>query len=88
MKKHQDELLGLSAIAQRYGWTYGTVRALHNKSAKRRREDDVRAGDLPEPDQRFGRSPVWLSSTLEAWIDARPGSGVGPRPRARKNADA
>ena len=28
-------------------------------------------GLLPDPDEYFGRSPVWRRSTIEAWDDAR-----------------
>ena len=39
-------------------------------------------GDFPQPDRHFGRSPVWLRSTVERWKAERPGRGAGGgRPR-------
>ncbi len=35
----------------------------------------VTRGDLPEPDDRVGRSPVWKRETFEAWVAARRGQG-------------
>jgi predicted DNA-binding transcriptional regulator AlpA len=32
-------------------------------------------GDLPEPDEVIGRSPVWKVETIECWEAARPGHG-------------
>ncbi len=35
----------------------------------------VTRGDLPEPDDRIGRSPVWKRETVESWVAARRGHG-------------
>lgn len=34
-------------------------------------------GLLPEPDDRFGQTPVWLPDTIEKWKTNRPGQGKG-----------
>lgn len=36
-------------------------------------------GDLPEPDEVFGRSPVWRVSTIIEWQASRPGRTGRPR---------
>lgn len=39
-------------------------------------------GLLPEPDDHFGQTPVWLPETVAAFKAARPGRGAGGgRPR-------
>lgn len=83
-----EGLFDLEALAARYGWTIGSARSFHKRSMLRRRDDEVRPGDLPEPDARFGRSPVWKLETLEAWERRRPGKGVGGGgAHGRKHAD-
>lgn len=32
-------------------------------------------GDLPEPDEMIGRSPLWKVETIDAWLKDRPGHG-------------
>ena len=29
------------------------------------------AGNMPDPDKRFGRSPAWRWSTIRSWVEAR-----------------
>ncbi|QDQ97972.1 hypothetical protein [Tomitella fengzijianii] len=82
-----DELLDLTALAERVGWTRGTAGAFHRASAKRRRDGTVKAGDLPEPDLVLSRVPAWHTSTIEQWEATRPGRGRGARPGRRKNSD-
>ena len=66
------------------GWTVDSTRTLHTRATRRRKEHDVRPGDLPEPDEVFGRSPVWHKDTIDRWEANRPGRGAGGgrRPRA------
>lgn len=32
-------------------------------------------GDIPEPDDYVGRTPVWREATIKAWLESRPGHG-------------
>lgn len=32
-------------------------------------------GDIPEPDEYAGRTPLWAEATIAAWLDSRPGHG-------------
>lgn len=65
--------------------TYKTVRGYHQHAEQRRRAGTPRPGDLPEPDERFGRSPVWLPETIDRWASSRPGHGAGGgRPAKRE----
>ena len=32
-------------------------------------------GDMPEPDEHVGRTPVWTAETIHAWLNDRPGHG-------------
>src|SRR5665213_3850684 len=32
-------------------------------------------GDIPEPDYRVGKSPLWKTETIERWLERRPGKG-------------
>lgn len=58
-------LLDVRRLAERLDVKVSTVRAYRSR------------GLLPEPDEWFGRSPVWTPGAIEAWIAARPGQGVG-----------
>lgn len=76
--------LTLSGVAERAGVQYRTMRNYHQTAERNRRlakkHKDlsfIRPGDLPEPDDKFGRSPVWLPSTIDEWISNRPGRGAG-----------
>lgn len=72
-----DDLYDLAALADRYDWTIGTARAFHGRSNRRRREGTARPFDLPAPDHRFGRSPVWSAETLDEWDRVRPRKSAG-----------
>jgi len=32
-------------------------------------------GDIPEPDQYVGRTPLWAEASIDAWLKERPGHG-------------
>lgn len=58
------------AVAVKIGVSVATVHTYLNR------------GTLPPPDDRFGNTPVWLSSTIDEWKATRPGQGKGGgRPR-------
>lgn len=70
--------LDIEGVAEFMGWTVESTRTLHKRAARRRRDGDVRPGDLPAPDEVFGgRTPVWLVETLESFKVNRPGKGAG-----------
>jgi hypothetical protein len=76
------KLQDLRGAADLLGMRYETVRHYHQAAERNRREDRVRPGDFPPPDQQFGRSPVWKTATLLRWQRRRPGRGAfGGRPR-------
>jgi hypothetical protein len=56
---------------------YRTMRNYHQTAERRRREDAVRPGDFPPPDERIGNVPVWKASTVRMWLARRPGRGAG-----------
>lgn len=66
-----DNLLTAEEIAPMAGWTVGSTRVLHQRAERRRRENRVQPGDMPAPDARFGRTPVWERSTIEKWLASR-----------------
>jgi hypothetical protein len=70
-------LLTLTEIAERIGVGLDSMRVYHQRACKNRRENTVRPGDLPAPDLKFGRSPVWKISTITKWEQRRPGRGRG-----------
>lgn len=70
-------LLTLADIAEEIGVTVDSIRVYHQRATKNRRDKNPRPGDLPAPDQTFGRSPVWDRSTVQDWISRRPGRGAG-----------
>lgn len=76
--------LDLSAAAERTGIRYRTLRNYHHRAERHRRLAEqennpsyIRPGDLPKPDNVFGRSPVWEPATIDAWLASRPGQGKG-----------
>lgn len=84
MKPLTPTYLDLAAAAERTGIRYRTLRNYHHRAEHHRRlaelENDpsyIRPGDLPKPDNIFGRSPVWMPATIDAWLASRPGQGKG-----------
>ena len=85
-----SEFLDLFAIAERLGLAYTSVRSYHINAEVRRHRGTSKPGDFPPPDNRFGRTPVWSSDTIDAWHANRPGRGVGggrPRKQATEESD-
>lgn len=90
-----DSYWSLRELAVVLGVTYNSARTYHGRSEINRKhsanpvkkceacqngEHYPRPGDLPPPDRRFGRSPVWYPSTIEQWMPNRPGRGAGGGP--------
>lgn len=71
------KLLTLPEIAERIGVGVDSIRVYHQRASKNRRDGNVRPGDMPPPDQQFGRSPVWKLASIIRWEQRRPGRGVG-----------
>lgn len=65
-----DYLMDTAAVAARLGVSRSTISTY------------LARGRMPAPDNRYGGSPVWCPSTIELWIEQRPGQGAGGgRPR-------
>jgi hypothetical protein len=71
------KLLTLTEIAERINVGVDSIRVYHQRATKNRKDGTPRPGDLPPPDQSFGRSPVWKLATIIRWEQNRPGRGVG-----------
>lgn len=69
--------LTLADIARVIGVGIDSMRVYHQRAARNRRMNEPRPGDLPKPDETFGRSPVWSAETVSEWIAQRPGRGAG-----------
>lgn len=66
-----QELLGYAEIAALAGVEAATLRKYRQQ------------GYLPEPDELVAPDrPRWKRSTVEAWLDSRPGRGAPGRPRS------
>lgn len=62
-----DRLLSVEDVANAIGVKPGTL-LVYNSRASRERLGPVESrSGLPQPDFRFGRSPIWLESTISAW---------------------
>lgn len=76
--------LTLADIARVIEVGVDSMRVYHQRASANRRKGTTKPGDLPAPDETFGRSPVWASTTVTEWIASRPGRGAGggrpPRP--------
>ena len=80
-----DPYMDAEQVAAKVGITAGSVRMYLKRSRRRLAEgQELRAQDLPLPDITVSRSPAWLTSTIDAWINARPGRG---RHRSNDPAD-
>lgn len=66
-----DDLLTIAEIAPMIGVTEASARVYHERATRRRREQTPGAKDMPAPDDRFGRTPVWRRSTIDAWKRVR-----------------
>lgn len=78
-----EDYLTLEQVAVRLGWSLKTARTMHYRANRRRAAGEPRPGDLPEPDHRFGRTPVWLEDTIDRFEATRPGQGAGGGPKPR-----
>ena len=61
------DLLTIKDIADVLGVQEKSARLYHEVSQRHRRENKVREKDMPEPDMRIGRTPVWFRDTVTAW---------------------
>ncbi|MER0443065.1 hypothetical protein ABR738_00490 [Streptomyces sp. Edi4] len=74
-----NPLLDTEAVAAKIGVASETVRIYLKRTRKRIADGQpVRPQDLPLPDDKFGRSPAWFESTIDAWVAVRPGRGRRP----------
>jgi hypothetical protein len=61
-----------------------TVYRNNTLARKRRAASILKPGDMPEPDETVGQTPMWLMSAYRAWDASRPGRGAGAgRPATR-----
>lgn len=72
-----ERLLDYRMIALALGVEVTTVRQYLKAARARRAAGEERPGDMPEPDEILGRTPVWKPETIEKWLERRPGKGVG-----------
>lgn len=84
-------LLDLKAISIMIGVKYSAMRRYQQDATRNRRlaaefndPSYIRPGDLPPPDARYRRAPLWKHETIKQWRQSRPGRGAGGG-RPRKN---
>lgn len=58
-----EGFLTAEQLAARLGIKRGSIYRMHTR------------GDLPEPAEKVGRTPLWSVATIDAWMAARPGHG-------------
>lgn len=81
----ETTFLTLADVARVIGVGVDSMRVYHQRAMRNRRRNAPKPGDLPEPDETFGRSPVWSAETITEWINSRPGRGAGGgRPRVQR----
>lgn len=66
-----DDLLTLAEIAPIIGVAESSIRTYHDRAERNRREENPRPNDMPAPDYRFERTPVWKRATINAWKERR-----------------
>lgn len=65
----QTEWLDYQAVADLTGLTLRSVYAAQGRATANRAVKRFKEGDMPPPDQYFGRTPVWRKETIEQWRD-------------------
>ncbi|AWN03710.1 excisionase [Gordonia phage Jace] len=73
----RTKFLDLAGVARLVGVSEGSIRTYHTRATANRKAGTPKPGDLPEPDEIFGRSPVWKQTTIERFMRNRPGRGAG-----------
>lgn len=81
-----QDYLDIAGIATRLGVKPASVQVYHTRAKRNRKAGDPKAWDLPEPDATFGRTPVWLVATVEAWEAKRPGTNTEAATQARRKS--
>lgn len=76
MQKSKGVLLDIEAIAALIDVKPDTVRGMHKRSERHRRDNDPHPGDMPEPTQRLAGRPVWADTVIDAWARSRPRAGT------------
>lgn len=79
-----QDYLDIAGIAERLRVKPSSVQVYHTRATRNRRDGAPKDWDLPEPDATFGRTPVWLVSTVEAWEKRRPGVSTEAATEARR----
>lgn len=64
-----DQLLSLNEVAELTGIAPESI----SRYLLDDRQKDERS--FPKPDKRFGKSPAWLRTTIEAYLETRRGPG-------------
>lgn len=62
---------GLDEVAVFIGVTYNSARTYHGRAEINRRKGAEKTSDMPPPDHKFGRSPVWYPETINEWLQWR-----------------
>lgn len=66
-----DRLVGVEDVAGILGIKVSSLRVHSARSTARRSSGNTIAGNLPEPNYKYGRSPVWLESEIIKWAKTR-----------------
>lgn len=71
-----SEYADSARMAEAAGMGLPSFRVSLTRAKTRRESGVIFPTDVPEPDIVFGRSPVWMVSTMESWIEARREGGL------------
>lgn len=79
------EYMGYRQLAEYTGISEPVLRRYLSAARSNRAEGTTTKSDLPEPDLVVGSSPAWEPKTIDKWLHARPGKGVGggPKPKSK-----
>ncbi|QPE04148.1 hypothetical protein IT882_13200 [Microbacterium schleiferi] len=83
-----EDFLDLAAIAELLGVQVNSAQVYHKRAVRARREGTAKPWDMPEPDNVFGRSPVWREAKIRQWIESRPGRSTEAATEARRQGRA
>lgn len=76
MSDEKTTLYGFADLSEITGMSTSTLSTLLHRGRKNRAAGKDFPNDIPEPDGRFGTSPVWKHDTIHAWLTER-ASGDG-----------
>lgn len=83
MPNLQAQIMDYDAVAEYTDISTKVLRKYLSIARTNRASGDKNLSDIPEPDIVIGRSPAWKQTTIDLWLEGRPGKGFGGGPKPK-----